>query len=417
MDYDVAVTGLSSPPPSAVLTPYRPAVSVRNNGLHDALASGYLRIYSAGLRIFETEVYSGTLAPGASGTADAVDYWTPPAEGQYIIQGYVSTPLDQVEHNNNLAPVTITVTGAEPPEPPTVPLHAAQHEEGGEDPINVDGLPGVLTDRQLPSAHAAQHQAGQTDVLNVSGLAGILGDPQSPIVHGNAHHNPVMLTAAELTAHAGAAAAHTAATNLANRETTGPGAGLVPAAQISLGSSVPGGASQGLRFDRYWGPVKATNIGDNSVSKSLLPGIMYETIHSIAIPVDWQGDNMHTEIDIYGTLLVDELAQLNLRLEYGLGGTSWCTIYLNGNVDPERHFHAKATITGAPVGYWTGMLEWTDVGQSWNLVTGRINIKDAISPRPGTTGYFSVSAMLTSGVMDSILYIRAASALSIRPQP
>ena len=71
MDYDVAALGLASPPAQAVVTSYRPAVQVRNNGIHNAIASGYLRIYAAGLLIFETEVYSGTLAPGATGTADA----------------------------------------------------------------------------------------------------------------------------------------------------------------------------------------------------------------------------------------------------------------------------------------------------------------------------------------------------------
>jgi hypothetical protein len=252
MDYDVAVTGLSSPPPSAVLTPYRPAVSVRNNGLHAALASGYVRIYSAGLLIFETGVYSGTLAPGATGTADGVDYWTPPAEGTYIVQGYVSTPLDQVEPNNNLAPGTIVVAGGPVPPEPTVPLHAAQHEEGGTDPINVDGLPGVLADPQPAQAHGTQHQAGQGDVLNVSGLAGILGDPQTPVAHGNAHHSPVMSTAAELTAHSGSSAAHTAATNLANRESTGPETGVVPSAQIALGSVSDPVGDRYLRADRFW---------------------------------------------------------------------------------------------------------------------------------------------------------------------
>lgn len=258
MDYDVAVTGLSSPPPSAVLTTYRPAVSIRNNGLHDALASGYVRVYSAGLLIFESEVFSGTLAPGATGTADAVDYWTPDTEGTYVVQGYVSTPLDQVEPNNNLAPVTVIVAGGEPPEPPVVPLHAAQHEEGGTDPINVDGLHGVLTDRQLPSAHGTQHQAGQSDVLNVAGLAGVLGDPQTPIVHGNAHHNPDMSTAAELTAHTGATSAHSAATNLANRDTTGPLTGKLTDTQLYLGTTFPEDPADdpyamGLRLNRFMG--------------------------------------------------------------------------------------------------------------------------------------------------------------------
>jgi len=239
MDYDVAALGLSAPPAQAVVTPYRPAVSVRNNGIHNAIASGYLRIYSAGLLIFETEVYSGTLAPGASGTADGVDYWTPPAAGTYIVNGYVTTPLDQVEPNNNLNPTTIDVKGGPVPPPPTVPLHAAQHEEGGTDPINVDGLPGVLADRQPAANHAAQHQAGQTDVLNVAGLAGVLGDPQTPIAHGNAHHTPDMATSDELDNHASSSSVHTSAINLANREISGIRNGVVKAVQLGDTSEVP----------------------------------------------------------------------------------------------------------------------------------------------------------------------------------
>jgi hypothetical protein len=251
MDYDVAVLGLSAPPSQAVVTSYRPAVSVRNNGIHNAIASGYLRIYSAGLLIFETEVYSGTLAPGATGTADGVDYWTPPVEGPYVVNGYVSTPLDMVEPNNNLGPVTIVVEGGPVPPEPTVPLHAAQHEEGGTDPINVDGLPGVLADRQPAQPHAAQHQAGGDDTVNVGGLAGVLGDPQTPIVHGNAHHSPVMTTAAELSAHSGSVAAHTAATNLANRETSGLDIGLVKSYQLASSSEVLDGRKY-LGLDRIW---------------------------------------------------------------------------------------------------------------------------------------------------------------------
>ena len=279
MDYDVAALGLSAPPAQAVVTPYRPAVSVRNNGIHNAIASGYLRIYSAGLLIFETEVYSGTLAPGATGTADGVDYWTPPAEGPYIVNGYVTTPLDQLEINNNLGPVTIIVTGGPVPPEPTVPLHAAQHEEGGTDPINVDGLPGVLADPQPAAAHGTQHQAGQSDVLNVAGLAGVLGDPQTPAVHGNAHHNPVMTTAAELTAHSGSTAAHTAATNLANRETTGGDVGLVPSTQLAGISEVLDGRKFLMRSDIPGGRMWATPVPQGLIC--LWPS-------ATAIPQGWQ---------------------------------------------------------------------------------------------------------------------------------
>lgn len=271
MDYDVAATGLSSPPASSVLTPYRPAISVRNNGIHNALASGYVRIYFAGLRIFESEVYSGTLAPGATGTADAVDYWTPPHEGAYIVNGYISTPLDQVEPNNNLSPTTIVVAGGPVPPPPTVPLHAAQHEEGGTDPINVDGLPGVLTDAQPAQAHAARHQVGGADALNVGSLQGILAQDQPAQVHSNTRHNPTMSTAAELTAHAGSSSAHTAATNLANRNTSGPDTGLVPILQVCDRSvALPVGNTY-LRSDQYWHAPVPTGLVCVWPNSSALP--------------------------------------------------------------------------------------------------------------------------------------------------
>lgn len=278
MDYDVAALGLSAPPAQAVVTPYRPAVSVRNNGIHNAIASGYLRIYSAGLLIFETEVYSGTLAPGATGTADGVDYWTPPAEGPYIVNGYVSTPLDQVEPNNNLAPVTIIVEGGPVPPPPTVPLHAAQHEEGGTDPINVDGLPGVLADPQPAAAHAAQHQAGGSDAMNVGSLQGILAQDQPAQVHSNTRHNPVMSTAAELTAHSGASSAHTAATNLANRETSGLDVGLIPSTQLASASEVLDGRKFLERGD---------NPGDRQWSVPVPQGLICVWPSASAIPTGW----------------------------------------------------------------------------------------------------------------------------------
>ena len=147
MDYDVEVLGLRTPASTSPLAPCRLVVSVRNNGTHNAVASGYVRIYSASLQVFESEVYSDTLAPGQSGDCSSVSYWTPPAEGLYMLQGYISTPLDHVEPNNNLNPSIVHITGT-PPTPPTpVELHAAQHEEGGKDEISIEGLPGRAADQ------------------------------------------------------------------------------------------------------------------------------------------------------------------------------------------------------------------------------------------------------------------------------
>ena len=251
-DYDVGALALVVPATSGPKSTYRPAVSVRNNGIHDALASGYLRIYAAGLLVFESEIYSGTITPGNTGNAQTVDYWTPTEEGQYTIHAYVSTPLDQVEPNNMLNPVTITITGEEPPTPPVVAAHAAQHEEGGTDELSIDGLQGRTADPQSPLNHAAQHQAGGDDALNVGSLQGVLAQDQPAQVHSNTRHNPAMATSEQLSIHQGATAVHTAASNLANRDTSGPETGLVPSLQLS-GTSAPDPIGRRyLAYDRIW---------------------------------------------------------------------------------------------------------------------------------------------------------------------
>ena len=418
MDYDVAVTGLSSPPPSAVLTPYRPAVSVRNNGIHNAIASGYLRIYSAGLLIFETEVYSGTLAPGATGTADAVDYWTPPAEGTYIINGYVTTPLDQVEPNNNLAPVTIIVAGGPVPPPPTVPLHAAQHEEGSTDPINVDGLPGVLADPQPAAAHAAQHQAGGDDALNVGSLQGILAQDQPAQVHSNTRHNPIMSTAAELTAHAGSVAVHTAATNLANRALSGDDEGLVPFDQVAHGSEFPLSDRTALCRDRFFRSAKHASIQARATGFSLIPSSGRQQILSMTIPAEWMSDDLHLTIEIAAVLIraagaasiVDITCYLDSEYLAGL----W--------VDLNNAVNVAALITGSVLGYPTGKIAG-NLAMNGQLLDGSSTAVSYVFPsqglsnRPIGAATLILAAEFLGNLTDKSLAIGSAIIRSLSPIP
>jgi hypothetical protein len=187
-DYDVGAVSLSSPPASAVIQPYRPAVLVRNNGVHDALAVGSLRIYGpAGLLTFTTAIYSGVIAPGETQPAQGVDYWTPPALGRYMVIAHVTCINDQDPTNDNLAPCFIQII-AGPPTPPTpVQMHAAQHEEGGGDELIIDGLHGRAADAQTALAHKASHQAAGSDQLDVTGLPGILAYGQPIADHAQTH--------------------------------------------------------------------------------------------------------------------------------------------------------------------------------------------------------------------------------------
>ena len=231
-DYDVAVTELSSPPPSAVKTTYRPAVQIRNNGIHDALASGILRIYSAGRLIFTTEIYSTVIPPKETREAQAVNYWTPETEGSYLVIADATCPLDQVETNNHLSPTTVIVGPGEVPVPPIVTQHAAQHEEGGTDQISIDGLRGEAYDPQPPKDHVSRHEQGGSDELSVGGLHGQLADAQPTEDHGNEHHTKIFETVSGCTAqigtHNSTTAPHPGTTNLEYVERKGAADGYAP---------------------------------------------------------------------------------------------------------------------------------------------------------------------------------------------
>jgi hypothetical protein len=253
-DYDVAAVGLDSPPSEAFKTTYRPAILVENLGIHPADVFGTITILSldTGLQVFSSAVALATLAAGATKPATATSTWDATVEGYYIAFGYVTTPHDSNPNNNNLPPTTFHVGPGTPPPPVTVPAHAQQHEDGGSDKLEVSGLAGKLADPQDPDEHAASHQLGGADQLSIGGLSGKAAEAQTPITHSNAYHNPTMATSSELSAHQGATSVHSAATNLANRETTGPDTGLVPFTQLATGSKVTPVGDRYLREDRFF---------------------------------------------------------------------------------------------------------------------------------------------------------------------
>lgn len=53
----------------------------------------------------------------------------------------------------------------------TTAKHAATHQDGGPDEINVTGLSGLLADPQTPLAHAPSHKEGGADQLRLHELA------------------------------------------------------------------------------------------------------------------------------------------------------------------------------------------------------------------------------------------------------
>ena len=190
-DYDVSAEGLASPPALAPVTTYYPAALVKNNGVHPANVTGYIRIYSkaTGLLVAQHQVSRNNIQPGTTESVPSATPWvlTPEDIGkQFILNGVVSAPLDSVPGNNNFGPVIVTVTGATPP-PPPIETHASQHENGGADELDLTGLAGKLAEHQDPTEHASAHEDGGSDQLSVDGLNGELADPQTPKTHAGSH--------------------------------------------------------------------------------------------------------------------------------------------------------------------------------------------------------------------------------------
>jgi len=397
-DYDVGVVSLTTPAPAAPLAQCRPVVSVRNNGIHDAVASGYIRIYAAGLKIYESEAYSDTIAPGETRPCSAVDYWTPPAEGPYTVQGYVTCPLDQVEPNNNLWPVTVNISGVVPPPPTPVALHASQHESGGEDEMSLEGLPGRAADEQTPINHASFHENGGIDRIDVTDLPGVLGEAQTPKSHAAAHKvggsdqvDVLALpnaTALELVARKG----------VANGYAPLDSAATVPTINLANTRQTPDSPSQALLFSHEWGyPIPSYHAASHE------PGG--------ADPIDFPGEFSDTggvvginggggETTLFESLLPDAASGAHLQAIIGA--------------------HVKSLQLATPH-VWTFKLYVDDVclatsifsqavSKAWSLrVQGHII---GVSP----TGLRS-SLLVTGADQDTVAIVRHSTQLNASVQP
>jgi len=188
-DIDVAVKSLTAPPALATITAYRPAVLVENLGLAAAVASGELRIYNpaTGLLIFSAALTAVSIPLAGSRNVYAATYWTPPGTGTFLVTAQVTCPGDQVPANGILAPTAILVSAEPPPPPPTVPEHASQHENGGEDELSLDGLGGQAAEPQRPTDHGPNHESGGIDEMDVTDLHGVLADAQPIALHAASH--------------------------------------------------------------------------------------------------------------------------------------------------------------------------------------------------------------------------------------
>jgi len=280
-DIDVGVVSLATPPASAPRTSYRPAVSVRNNGVKPAQAGGTLSIHdvAAGRLVLQLSLPPLPIQPGATRQLPADADWSPTVEDighRFLFTTWVSCPGDMVPANNYLTAL-VTVTGESPPTPP-VARHASQHEDGGSDELDATGLSGRLREPQTPTAHAAAHQDGGADELALDGLSGKLKDPQTPDTHSNTAHTVPYCAledaAALVGAHNASPEAHATNTNLERVVNKGAPSGyaplgteqpapLVPALNLGAHPVIDRDTVLTLRADtgeREWAPVPALEV-------------------------------------------------------------------------------------------------------------------------------------------------------------
>ncbi|HUX29550.1 MAG TPA: hypothetical protein VMV78_02855 [Thiobacillus sp.] len=433
-DYDVGVVSLSTPASSAPLAQCRPVVSVRNNGLHDAIVSGYIRIYSAGWLVYESEAYSDTIGPGETRPCSAVAYWTPQTEGTYMIQGYFSTPLDQIEPNNNLWPTSIIISGAEPPPPTPVPLHASQHESGGEDEMSIEDLPGRAADQQRAINHASNHEVAGIDPMNVTNMPGILAEAQTPKAHASSHKvggsdildvlalpNATLL---ELVARKGASNGYAGLDSGAH----------VPDHQLATVPEPPPNAGDALTFGSGWSPANALPHaykheagGDDELDVTNLPGVLADVqkadtlnasgalitlawndpetvIATITVPAGWMNSTLGVVLNLAGRLTTGLSASAVLRIKVKQDATVLCQhdVDANKNSDQPAAIHAiVAAIDGSNVKAFFDFLADSDAVQHLGIHVSTCAIAEAYAA--AETVYTITGQFVNAGLTHQFL--------------
>jgi hypothetical protein len=165
-----------------------------------------------------------------------------------------------------------------------------------------------------------------------------------------------MSTAAELTAHAGSTAVHTVATNLANRDTTGPDTGLVSIAQMAAGMAVPYHPNQALLFrgdgsppaPRTWGYPKHASIGYNQAPKTLLHAAGKNHILELPVPAAWISDDMQFTFDFSGVLTTVTAPGSAMVLSLTLGSSLIAATSLDLSVARQLALHCSGKLLGLP---------------------------------------------------------------------
>jgi len=188
---DVRVLSYIVPLAEQVLDDLTPVIQVKNYADEDATITGLIRIYRRSTDTLEytSELATTILAHGTQANIAALSAWSPgaPADDDYFILAEIlaTSYLPGPPLRAFLGAYTFDIKPG--PMGPAPAAHHTTHELGGMDPVDVDGMPGVLAEPQTPANHVTTHEDGGADPLNVDGLHGELADPQPPKAHHGTH--------------------------------------------------------------------------------------------------------------------------------------------------------------------------------------------------------------------------------------
>jgi hypothetical protein len=184
---DVRVLAYVVPLAEQVLDDITPVIQVKNYADEDAVITGLIRIYrkSTDTLEYSSQLATTILAHGTQANIAALSAWSPgaPADHDYFILAEIlaTSFLPGPPIRPTLGSFTFDIKPG--PMGPAPAAHHATHENGGMDPVDVDGMPGVLAEPQTPVTHATTHEDGGADPLNVGGLFGQLADDQPALPH------------------------------------------------------------------------------------------------------------------------------------------------------------------------------------------------------------------------------------------
>jgi hypothetical protein len=105
---------ITSPPSSAQIVQYRPAVSFKNSGDVLAYITGTLLIRNvAADRVeYSGQIIGEPIAPGATGIAQCSELWTPTAGQSYSVEASIFTGNADASASATAPPLTVTTPGA-----------------------------------------------------------------------------------------------------------------------------------------------------------------------------------------------------------------------------------------------------------------------------------------------------------------